>query len=108
MGTLVTPNYFGSNGDTLFKHDGVVTYQNRLYIGGDNLTSIALNMLSIQLFVISEGIVIFVSVGSKQFMDSRIATRFPMSLSSRHLSAKPIRYLAFCIIVIIVLLMSQT
>jgi len=78
-----------------------------LYIGGDNLTSKALNMLSIQLFVISEGIVIFVSVGSKEFMDSKIAIRFPISLSSRHLSAKPIRYLVFGIIVIIVLWMSQ-
>jgi len=108
IGTLVSPNYFGSNGATLFKYDDGLTYQNRLYIGGDKLTSIALNMLSIQVFVISEGIVIFVSVGSKQFMDSRIATRFPISLSSLHLSAKPIRYLAFCIIVIVVLWMSQT
>jgi hypothetical protein len=98
---------FRSNSVLIFRTSRVLTCYNRLYIGGDNLTSKALNMLSIQLFVISEGIVTFVSVGSKQFMDSKIAIRFPISLSSRHLSAKPIIYLVFGIIVIIVLWMSQ-
>jgi hypothetical protein len=98
---------FRSSSVLIFRTSRVLTYYNRLYIGGDNLTSKALNMLSIQLFVISEGIVTFVSVGSKQFMDSKIAIRFPISLSARHLSAKPIIYLVFGIIVIIVLWMSQ-
>jgi len=67
-----------------------------LYIGGDNLTSIVLNMLSMQLFVMREGILNFVSTGNKQFRDSKIAIRCPMSFSSRHFSTKLIRYLVFC------------
>jgi len=58
-------------------------------------------MLSMQLFVISDGILILVSAGSKQFMDSKMVFRCPISLSSLHLSTKLIRYLVFCIIIII-------
>jgi hypothetical protein len=75
-------------------------------MGGDKLTSIVLNMSSMQLFVINEGILVFVSAGNKQFMDSKIATRCPISRSSRHLSTKLFKYLVFCIIVNTILLMS--
>jgi hypothetical protein len=75
-----------------------------VYIGGDNLTSKALNMLSMQVFVMREGIPNFVSIGNKQFMDSKIAIRCPMSVSSRHFSTKLIKYLVFCVIVITMLL----
>jgi len=75
-----------------------------VYIGGDNLTSKALNMLSMQLFVMREGILNFVSIGNKQFMDSKIAIRCSMSVSSRHFSTKLIKYLVFCVIVITMLL----
>jgi hypothetical protein len=53
-------------------------------------------MLSTPLFVMREGILNFVSTGNKQFMNSKIAIRCPISLSSRHFSTKLIRYFVFC------------
>jgi len=57
-------------------------------------------MLSMQVFVMREGIVNFVSKGSEQLIASKIATLWPMSFlcSRRHFSTKFSRYVAFCII----------
>jgi hypothetical protein len=97
---------FRSSSVLILPTSRVLTCYKRLYIGGDKLTSIVLNMLSTQLFVINEGILAFVSAGNKQFMDSKIAIRCPISRSSRHLSTKLIKYLVFSIIVNTILLMS--
>lgn len=46
--------------------------------GSNKLTSRALNKLSMQLFVMREGIINFVSVGSRRLMNSKIAIRCRM------------------------------
>lgn len=73
------------------------TYK-RPYIGGNNRASRALNKLSMQVFVIKDGIFSFVSTGNKLLINSRIEILRLISCSSRHLSTKLIIYFVYCFI----------
>jgi len=73
------------------------TYK-RPYIGGNNRASRALNKLSMQVFVIKDGIFSFVSIGNKLLINSKIEILCLISCSSRHLSTKLIIYFVFCFI----------
>jgi hypothetical protein len=83
-----------------FSHSVIVhrTTYKRPYIGGNNRASRALNKLSMQVFVIKDGIFSFVSIGNKLLMNSKIEILCLISCSSRHLSTKLIIYFVFCFI----------